>query len=111
MYKGIKRKPRKKFHIEFPTKFQMLQEEQEIINGVIVSNLKVKTKDMKADPNLNWFDFEVNNLLAAGIDVKSQAPVFMNANREKMADAAEVGNEAIEIASIVKELEQERNQQ
>lgn len=111
MYNGIKRPKRKKFTIKFPTKFQMLAFEEEIINGVIRKNYKIKTQDLKADENLRWYDFEVSNLQAAGIDVSSQASVTMGVNRETLANNAEAAQETMDMAELIKELEEERTQQ
>lgn len=108
MYNGIKRKNRKAFEHKYDTKFQMMQEEQDIVNGIITSTLKVKTINMKADKNIHWTDFEINNLLAAGIDVQQQKTVYMHPNIEKMAENAEAGNQMIEAATFINELEEER---
>ena len=110
MYNGIKRKRKHKFTIEFPTKFQMLTNEETIVNGIIQQQLKIKTIDLKADPNIKWQDFEISNLRAGGVNLDSLKTVTMTPSKEKIASNAETANTVLEMYEVINEIEKEKTE-
>ena len=108
MYNGIKRKiKRPPLKIYFPTKFQMLASEETVINGIVRTNLVMKTIDRLADHNIKYTDFEVTNLQAAGINVLSQPETKMTPNKEKIAAMAE---RATDVMDLYEQLNEQNNE-
>lgn len=105
MYNGIRTRERKnKFKFSFPTKFEMLQEEETVTNGIIQKQTVMKIIDMSADPNIKYTDFEVANLQAAGIDVKKMPAISMKPSIDKITADAETATEVLEYADHIRSL-------
>ena len=111
MYNGIKRKEhRRKPHIRYETKNMEISLEETQTNGIISKNYVAKIHDYKADNKIKWTDFEVNNLIAAGIDPKSYGETRLTPSIEKLSGIAETANNVMEQYEIIKELEQTKPQ-
>lgn len=110
MYTGIttrKKTTKKRSKKEFPYKFQMLQNEEIESNGVITKQLVFKTHEYKQDKTISWKDFEIANLIAAGIDPKTLPTVQLPADIEKLSAQAAATETQLDRYEIIKQIEME----
>lgn len=110
MYKGIKRTPNKTEKRKIVSKFQLLQKEQVEVNGIITEQLVFKTKEYKRDKNLKWKDFEVANLIAAGINPQSLPTTILPADIDKLSAKAAETESKLDMYEIINEIEREENE-
>lgn len=108
MYKGIQRKTRKIEHYVAKKEHEMLTTREEIISGVIRKQLEFTTTKFEPEPNIKFTDFEISNLIAAGIDPLQMNPTSLSPNIEKIQKAAEQAGKTMEMAEIVMQLENEK---
>lgn len=110
MYQGIKRKTKaKRMHNKVTGKIQVLTTEEIEDNGYISSNYIFKTKEYKRDNTITWKDFEITNLIAAGINPKTLPTTILPANMEKLAEKASNAEIELDYAEMITELNKEQN--
>ena len=110
MYTGIKREPNTRKNKKVNDKFQLLQKEQVEQNGIITEQLVFKTKEFKRDKNLKWKDFEVANLIAAGINPESLPKTILPMDIEKLSSKAAIAENKLDMYEIINEIEKENNE-
>lgn len=110
MYNGIKRKRKTDYKIKYDTKVQQIVIEETETNGIISQQYKVKTIDYKADPNIKYTDFEINNLKAAGININAMQETRLTPNIEKIANNAEQANLVMDRIELINQYEQQLKQ-
>lgn len=104
MYTGINRK---RNEIILPKKideFQLLTEVEDEKNGFITKKLEFKTKKFEADKTITWKDFEINNLIAAGIDPTTLKTTTLGINLEDLATKAQLAENELDTYQIIKDL-------
>lgn len=106
MYKGTI-KQESKFKIVYPTKFQMLTIEQYENNGVVMEQLKMKTREFKADPKINVRDFDIKNLMATNALGQLQE-CKLSKSVDMIEKEATKANNVIEQIELIKEFENEK---
>ncbi|MBQ3943309.1 MAG: hypothetical protein II669_03230 [Elusimicrobia bacterium] len=104
MYNGVIRQPAHN-SAQMQTKYQMLTIEEEEVNGAIVENYVIRTKDFRADPNISVRDFDIVNLKKSGAfnDLK---PTSLDLPIDKIAENAGTANQVLD---IINELNTENN--
>ena len=109
MYKGIKSRPHNKEakQEKIKDKFQILQNEEIESNGIITKQIVFKTKQYKTDTTIKWKDFEIQNLIAAGIDPKTLPTTILPANLEELEARAAAAEPILDRYEIIKQIEME----
>lgn len=109
MYTGIKRKRNELKGQKVQDKFKLLQSTQVEKNGYATNELIFKTKEFKQDPNIKYKDFEIANLMLAGIDVNALPKTSLGINVEALDKQAEQAESYLDRIEILNEIEHESN--
>lgn len=110
MYNGIKRKQRKEKTKPIKGKFQVLQQEDIENNGIITKQMVFKTKKYERDKSITWKDFEIGNLIAAGINPTSLPTTILTADIDELHAKAAAAETLLDQTEIIHQLEIEEQQ-
>lgn len=110
MYEGIKRKTANHDTKKIRGKFQMLTKEEIEENGIISNQLVFKTKKYERDETVTWKNFEIANLLAAGINPNTLPTTILPMDTERLAERADKAETKLDMYEIINEIEREENE-